>query len=262
MACLAMYLDKPDVHLLLSWLNDDPEIAFITLKERKTRPTTELKRLLKRKQGFTFYGGIKGLMHVENHWIAVKRLDGLPDGIYTLWHVPSGPLPLLAGNGPLKVRKDPLGFGPSRSMTIKQALGYEDDVIDNAWAGWIEREPGADPSQPYFGPGHPGAIRLEVETRSLRHLEMENDYITIRRRVCDENVLGLSGFDWIGNHYRNIGHPAHPATEKWWKRLGRRVRSIAKKIPLSGPLEGEAADIYAFPAALAAIQNGMARSAN
>ncbi len=148
MPCLSMYLDRPDTTLLLAWLNDDPEIAFLVLAGRKTRPTKKLRQLLASGQGCTFYdiGGLSSLVHIENRWIAVPRLETLPDGRYTLWHVPSGPLPLLYGNQP--GQRGPACEHPhvGRAMTLAQALGREDGIIEDPWSGWVERNPGRTPA--------------------------------------------------------------------------------------------------------------------
>src|SRR5262249_16954594 len=158
----------------------------------------------------TFYCGVSGLVEVENRWAAVKHLDALPDGHYTLWHIPGGPLPLLA------------------------AEGGQDGVIPDPWAGWLERRPGADPRPPYFGPGHPALVALEVATRTLLETELEDDLVTVRRQVRDERSIGLSHLRWIGNHYRVIGFAAHPATERWWRRLRRRVRGVTTPVTRAG----------------------------
>jgi hypothetical protein len=237
MAWLPMYLDRPDAALLLSWLNEDEEVAFIVLAESHVRQTEKLRRLLDSGQGFTFYnllGGLPQGVKVVNRWVAVPRLESMPDGHYTLWHVPSGPLP----------------------------QSREDRMIRDPWAGWLETRPGADPSRPYFGADHGGILDLEVQTRRLRHLETENDFVTVRRRVVDRRVIGLSSFGWSANHYRCIGRQAPAVTERWWGRLRRHVRCVATRIPRSGPLDGPHAEIYAFPAAYKAIRGGIARSDN
>ncbi|HJT77944.1 MAG TPA: hypothetical protein VJ739_12145 [Gemmataceae bacterium] len=259
MAWLPMYLDRPDADLLLSWLNEDEEIAFIVLAGRKTRPTEQLERLRASGQSFTFYAisGMAQLVEVKNRWRAVQRLDALPDGKYTLWHVPGGPLPLLAGDRRPRSRRQ-----AGRGFTLAQALGHEDGTVPDPWAGWIERQPGADPSQPYFGAGHAAIIDLEVRTREVLETYLEEDLLTVRREIHDPRMIGLSDFSWIGNHYRIIGRPALAVTERWWGRLRRRVRRVATRVTRSGPLRGPHAEVYAFPAALDAIQGGMGRSVN
>jgi hypothetical protein len=93
---ILMYLTADDVPTLLSLLSDDPEIAF--LKSDGPR-----------------------------RWRAVERLDCLDRERVALWHVPSGPLPLVDQH-----RDKPIGF------------------IEDPWAGWKERWTIADLSVPVF----------------------------------------------------------------------------------------------------------------
>jgi hypothetical protein len=140
-----------------------------------------------------------------------------------MWHVPSGPLPLLAAK-----------------------YGGRDTVVKDPWAGWKERRAGADSSNPYFGAGHVGIIWLNVRLRSRK----------------DPSVIGLSSFEWIGNWYRPIGQPAPAVTERFWQTLRRWVKKRAIRIPRSGPLDGLDPEIWALPNALAAIEAGAARDTN
>jgi len=152
-------------------------------------------------------------------WVAVNEIESWPSSRVALWHIPSGPLPLLADEP-----------------------GGEAKEIADPWSAWTERRTGADPTTPYFGPGHPGVIWLNIRKGSSN--------------------IGLSSFEWIGNHYRIIGAPAKPETEKWWRRLGRRMRRNAIRIPRRGPVDGSKAEIWAHPAALAAIREGVERDPN
>lgn len=74
-------------------------------------------------------------------WIAKKKINSLSNTEYTLWHIPSGKLPLLKITG-------------------------EDSWINDPFVGWTEMRAGADKSQPYFGAGWPGVIFLEIRTKS------------------------------------------------------------------------------------------------
>jgi hypothetical protein len=115
-----------------------------------------------------------------------------------LWHTPAGPLPLLSA--------DP----------AEKAL----DWIHDPWTGWRERRAGRDPKTPYFGAGHPGVYWLNLRTDPDRP-----------RKTAE---IGLSSFEWIGNHYRQIGSAPNPSTERHWKALRRWVGKVAVKIPRAG----------------------------
>jgi hypothetical protein len=67
----------------------------------------------------------------------------LPNNRVLLWHVPSGPLPLLGENG---------------------VLGW----VSSPSEGWTELRSGADNTVPYFGPGHPGIFALTTRIESQR----------------------------------------------------------------------------------------------
>jgi hypothetical protein len=191
MPWLPHYIDEVDAALLCEHLNSDPEIAFI-------------------------------VANGPGRWIAERSLQAVGDGRHCLWHVPSGPLPLLAPGG-----------APS-------------SIVEDAWQGWSELRAGADPSLPYFGAGHPGVVWWNVKTRSRRG-----------------PGIGLSGFEWIGNHYRIIGSSADAATERWWAKLRRLMRKVkASRIPRAGPVDGAGPEIWAWPSALAKISAGAARDDN
>ena len=102
---IGLYVDEPDIELLRDRLNADPEMAFI-------------------------------LPEGPGRWRAVWQLDEA-QGQTLLWHVPGGPLPLLAH-------------------------GDEGDtLIEDPFAGWTERRAGRDKTVPYFGPGWPSTLLLK-----------------------------------------------------------------------------------------------------
>ena len=172
-------------------------------------------------------------------WIAQRQVPVLPDGKYALWHIPSGPLPLLHRKG-------------------------GDGLIENPWAGWREEMPGAEPSTSYFGAGHPRIFSLELYRTPLG----KGGYYDAvgedekRWRVPAAQVIGMSCFGWIGNRYRDIGNGSEATTEKAWKSLRSRVSKFAKKIPRWGPCDGAKGEIWAFPDALAKIGAGTPRAHN
>ncbi len=153
-------------------------------------------------------------------WIAVKPRESLAVGSHCLWHIPSGPLPLFRG------------------------ANEEPGVITNPFEGWSEVKAGADATRPYFGAGHPGVFWLSI-------------YIWNSHSVPGQMLLGLSSFEWIGNHYRIIGSAAKPETEKYWKGLGRWVKKHAVKVPRGGPQQPTKPEIWAFRGAQALFEAGV-----
>jgi hypothetical protein len=179
-----VYGDDPDT--LLAILNDDPEAAFIVAD------------------------GV-------GQWKAVKTVSALTEKRYTIWHVPSGPLPLLPATH-----------------------GSPDDQIVDPWAGWTERRAGADPTSPYFGPGHPGIFWLNLKNHSR----------------ADEQTVGLSSFEWIGHRYAKVGCSVEPMTDKWWKKLTKAIKRSSSKVPRGGPSGTFAPEVYALPGAIQAFAEG------
>jgi hypothetical protein len=186
MPWLPLYLFDDDPDVLLAMLNDDPEAAFIVS------------------------GGI-------GRWKAVETLPTLAGKRHAIWHVPSGPLPLLAA-----VHGDP------------------DSEITDPWRGWTERRASADPTTPYFGAGHPGIFWLNLKNQSQ----------------SNERTIGLSSFEWIGHRYAMLGQVVQPSTDKWWKKLSRSVRRSASKLPRGGPNGAFKPEIYALPGAVRAFAEG------
>ena len=189
---LPFYAFGDDPGTLLSLLNDDPEAAFI-------------------------------IADGPGKWKAVETIDAFTDRRCTIWHVPSGPLPLLAA-----------------------VHGDRDGEVDDPWAGWTERRAGAIPTIPYFGPDQTGHVRLTIKNFA----------------GGNEPRIGLSAVEWTGNHYARIGSPADPATERWWKRLRSAIGRISKKVPRGGPLGDFKPEIYALPDACRAFANGMEADIN
>lgn len=186
MPWLPLYLFGDDPDALRTILNDDPEAAFIVADG-------------------------------DGHWKAVEALDALVGKRHAIWHVPSGPLPLLPS-----IHGEPIG------------------QIMNPWQGWTERRQGADPTTPYFGVGHPGIFWLNLK----------NHY------RANEPTIGLSSFEWIGHRYAKIGHAVEPATDKWWKRLTATIKRASSKMPRGGPLGALKPEIYALPGAVRAFAEG------
>ena len=192
MPWLPIYADSNDFEEILGWLNAAKELAFI-------------------------------VSDGPGRWIAVPTIEAIQNSRICLWHVPSGPLPLLHPH-------------PSNEI----------DSISDPWAGWEELRVGAASSYPYFGPGHPGVFWLNVRPKSLR----------------DPSAIGMSSFEWIGNHYWAIGQRADGSTKKFWQMMRRWAQKAAIKIPREGPLDGPRSEVFAFPSAVAAFNDGTRRAAN
>lgn len=186
MPWLPLYLFGDDTDALRTMLSNDPEAAFIVA------------------------GG-------DGRWKAVEALDALDGRRHAIWHVPSGPLPLLP--------------------TIH---GEPDGQIMDPWQGWTERRAGADPTTPYFGAGHPGIFWLNLKNHHR----------------ANERTIGLSSFEWIGHRYAKIGTAVEPATDKWWKRLTATIRRTSLKMPRGGPQGTFKPEIYALPGAVRAFAEG------
>ena len=118
-------------------------------------------------------------------------------------------------------------------------------LVADPWVGWTELRTGANPTQPYFGAGDPKIVWFNVRT--------------VGRAV---DAIGLSSFEWIGNHYRLIGRGAPDIAEKWWRRFGRRVKKTATRIPRDGPLDGPNSEIWSCRSAQAKFLSGTPRDSN
>lgn len=135
---------------------------------------------------------------------------------------------------------------PSGPLPRIGGSGNADSPVSDPWAGWTEIRSGANTKLPWIGAGVPGVIRWNVRTHSR-----QNDGI------------GLSSFEWIGNYFKVIGRPANPAIDRWWKRLQNRIKNLkAIRIPRSGPIDDGRAEIWALPSAFEKIRNGTARDVN
>lgn len=186
MSWLPMYATTKDLAQLVEFLNDSEEIAFI-------------------------------VSNGPNQWIAAHRIDVLEPKKYKLWHMPSGPLPL--------IRKD-----------------EPDGLIEDPLAGWTEFCMGRDTTVPWFGPGHPGVFELHI--RQDKVSEDGTYYIPI------------SSFGWIGNRYRIIGFPAHPSTEKYWNKLKRWLKKNGTQVSRGGPSDAYKPEIWAFEDAIVQFAKG------
>ena len=189
MPWLPMYVNEEDSKLIFELLNDDKDIAYVVSDGKKK-------------------------------WKAVETIKSVHDGIFCIWHIPSGPLPLLGG------------FLWNRR-------------VQDPWAGWKEKQSGADSDQPYFGPEHSGVIWLNLHTCS----------------VNEPSKIGLSSFEWIGNHYKIIGRPAPEVTKKWWEALRKSIAKMTVKLPRGDDVKLKN-EVFTFPSALKEIENGREKDDN
>lgn len=191
MPWLPIYATGQDLRNIFTFLNKENEVAFL-------------------------------VSDGPGRWIAKQQLAYESDTRYCLWHVPSGPLPLVRPNGQAEA------------------------LVKDPWQGWREERAGADPASPYFGAGHPGIIWLNARAVSNRK----------------QDAIGLSSFEWIGDWYKTIGNATPEITEKFWERMSRRVKKGASLIPREGAWDGPNPEIWALPNALMKIKNGAGRDAN
>ena len=112
MPWLPLYQDAVDTRDLLASFNDDRDVAFV-------------------------------LSDGPGKWITRRKLASAPDARYCIWHVPSGPLPILRG--------------------AQVSAG----AVEDPWSGWVESRAGSDPTLPLFRAGHPGVIWWNVRTGSV-----------------------------------------------------------------------------------------------
>jgi hypothetical protein len=236
MPSLLCFLDEVDVALLMGRLNDDPEIAFIVADgllsaeeaycDRRAATIDNVKAELGEVEGFTFYA-LQDTGY-RQRWKAVHKVASLVDGEHCLWHVPGGSLPLLAENN-------------------------AETEITHPWSGWTEKRPGADPTVPYFGPGHHAVIRLSLATRHRPYTEEEKISLPVLNSHWngETDLLVISDFQWIGDHYA----PPPSATLQWWERLRSWLDRSAVRISPPPQI------IWAFPSTLEKLRSGMAYDA-
>ena len=165
-------------------------------------------------------------------WIAKSPLPYHGDATYCIWHVPS------AAGGPLSI---------PRRVDGAVCISSDNRVIHDPWQGWEEEITGANSSQPYFGPGHPGIIWLNARSYS----------------TAAQDWVGMSSFTWVGSDCDREVRPAAEIARPFWKKLRRLVTENNAEIPVFGPWDGDAPPkIPALPNALAKIKNGAGRSEN
>jgi hypothetical protein len=191
---ILVYLDAPDLSLLQEFLNDEGDIAFI-LPSRNG--TFEMKDSVKLE----------------------------PNHKYTLWHVPSGPVPADCRDAQGQIAVDP-------------TRGVHPGAID---------------------------LRLEVSPGKYQQLIRRSHGDGYELKLFDDTTaIGRSGFGFLGNKFNLVGKGAHPSTVRWWQRLRRWVSKHGRRVTWTGELEGPESElrVWAFPFAYAALKSGRPRSVN
>jgi hypothetical protein len=200
MPWLPIFVDEHDAKLLIYWLNQEEEIAVLVSAGR-------------------------------GKWKAVSSVTDLKDGEYSLWHIPSEPLPLWCGNS-------------------------HQGIIVNPWDGWTEELSGSSLTTPNSGVNHPGVIRLTLNTRHQPYSKQELTKLTTPngRLMRDTDILSFSDFQWIGNRYGGAARQTH----QWWRRLKYWVSCQAVRLTPCGVRWS----FWAFPSAFCQLKSGMEYSAN
>jgi hypothetical protein len=206
MPFLSFFADDQDGEILLNQLNADDDIAFLI--EDKT------------------YTG-------NGHRVkAVPTLDRFSCEIYSLWHIPSGELPL--------------------------DLGKNTWVVD-PWNGWITDRWSEDGKTPYLS-NHFAEIRLHLWLRHQPYTEAElaNPIRSSSYYIRDSDLLPVSEFLWIGDYFK----PAPLETWRWWIQLTKWMSNHT--IPI-GEFEldntSQTFSFWAFPSAFNKLKGGMAYAA-
>jgi hypothetical protein len=167
-------------------------------------------------------------------WVARRRLDRPAPPRICLWHAPSGPLPMLV---PVASTQRPGGFGAVE----------ERGVIKDPFAGWNDPFAG-ELDEPRFG-SPPGVIWLNLRVRGGPGGRP------------DQATIEISSFEWIGRRYAVLGTAPTLSTTRWWRALRRSLATRAVRVPYAGRWDGPRPEVFAFPAALAAIKAGAPRGA-
>lgn len=207
-----------------------PSLSFFADKQ----DTTVLLSWLNAEEDVAFIVQDQTYTGPSRRWKAVQTVQQLTEEKYSLWHTPGDSLPLLLPNGSTKTIRDP-------------------------WSGWVEQRPGADDRTPYFGPGHPSEIRLEIWPRHQPYTAAER--ATLQRQVSwyigGRDLLPVSDFQWIGNRYST----APKQTWSWWRRLARWMSK--NTIRVRDENEGRSnrkrpgPSFWTFPSAFEKLSNGM-----
>jgi hypothetical protein len=212
MPWLPFFIAGDDLPVLIDRFNRDEEIAYI-VKDGPDRPG-------------------------EQRWRAVRSVETLAMGEHVLWHVPTGPLPMLDLSEP----------GPRTGFLVPDP----DPPIRDPFAGWTQPTSGPFES-PYFGPAHPGVMRLTLWTRHLPYTHEE------RATRSPLTSYWIDRQQLVASDIQFGGYEAPPDVHKrWYGRLKTWMARAAVKLEADGLPH----KFYAFPFALALLKQGMPYQAN
>jgi hypothetical protein len=217
-AGLLFFADEQDARLILDRLNVDPDIAFIIHDGPRSYETAQPSSEV----GITAQIGTGHPEH-RQRWRAVWDLEQFEEntaGDHILWHVPSGPLPLIRA-------------------------GQTERMISDPWAGWIEEEPNQWQDAPYFGWRFYGTIQLQLNARHLAYTETELKTLRVLNHYWMQND-GL-----YVSHFQSKLSSAE--AEQWWARFEGWVSSTAVK--LKDQTGGN--EVWTFPSALQRLKAGL-----
>ncbi len=212
MPALSFFITEFDLAILIKRLNDDEEIAFI-VPDAIDDPSAV-------------------------RWKAVHTVPTLLDGEHSLWHIPSGPLPL--------VQSTP-GIGP--------LVRPPNPSIADPWAGWTEGA-SARTEKPWFGPGCHAEIRLTLSTRYKAYTNDECSTlpVLVSYWMQGRELLASSSFQWTESRSRSTP----PQTRRWRNRLKAWMNRVLVRLPTSDPR----VTFWSFPFALELLQHGVPYHAN
>lgn len=242
MGWLPIFVDEPDAKLLIDWLNQEDEIAFLMSVGR-------------------------------GKWKAESSVADLKDGEYSLWHIPSGPLPLGYSNydqriiaNPWQGWTEPLSDGiqsfgidvaildgeGSKLESEIEPLPYKNELYTNPlYTDYLARHDTGSQTRPNSGVNCPGVFWLTLNTRHQPYSKQELTQPSIfdARLMRGKEIISVSDFQWRGNRYS----PAPRETQRWWRRLKYWVARQAVRLTPSSVRWS----FWAFPSAFGKLKNGM-----
>lgn len=168
-------------------------------------------------------------------WIASRTLESEPAWRSCIWHIPGGPLPLVV---------------PAPRPGLPRRVEEAGDIAD-PFAGWDDPFRGRTEAPAFGDP--PCVFWLKLCVRNGPGSQ------------TGQSEIGLSTLGWIGNRYAATMQAPARSTSRNWARLRKWIDGNALRIGRSGEIDIDKPgrlDVFAFPAALAAIRSGVPRMVN